>query len=136
MLAGSPGLAGRVHNCHVQGMSDSAVGIPNLVFVGFNRRAAALHRDTGDIVWQCQFPHGTGFVALMLDGENLMASVQGYTYCLDARTGETRWLNKMAGFGFGVACLASLRGTSLGSSLLGQTGDDDDTPATSSGAGY
>jgi outer membrane protein assembly factor BamB len=118
-------------------MSDAAVNIPDLVFVGFNRRAAALHRDSGDIVWQCQFPQGTGFVALMLDGENLMASVQGYTYCLDASTGETKWMNKMTGFGFGVPCLASLRGTSLGASLLGQNGSDDgSTTTTSSGAGY
>jgi hypothetical protein len=46
-------------------------------------------------------------------------------------------MNKMTGFGFGVPCLASLRGTSLGASLLGQNGSDDgSTTTTSSGAGY
>lgn len=93
--------------------------IPDLVYVSFNSRAAALNRATGEIVWQWKASSGSGYVAMMLDGENLMTSVSGYTYCLDARTGEEKWMNKMAGFGLGVPCLTSLRGTALGQSLLG-----------------
>ena len=95
-------------------------GLADLVFVSFNSRAAALHRDTGKIIWDWKSSKGTGFVALLLDGDRLMASVHGYTYCLEAMTGKELWMNPMSGFGMGVPCLTSVRGTSLGSSVLDQ----------------
>lgn len=94
--------------------------LAELVFVAFNSRAAALNRQTGKIVWNWKSSKGSGFVALLLDGDRLMASVGGYTYCLDAQTGDEVWMNPMTGYGIGVPCLASVRGTSLGSSLLAQ----------------
>ena len=111
--------------------SDSSeVVAADLVFVGFNSRAAALHRKTGEIAWQWKSPKGAGFVALMLDGEQLIASVHGYTYCLDATTGTQLWMNPMNGFGYGVPCLTSFRGSSLAASLLAQAQqeDQDDVP--------
>tara|TARA_R110002096_G_scaffold400674_1_gene597317 strand:- start:2704 stop:3069 length:366 start_codon:yes stop_codon:yes gene_type:complete len=102
----------------------SPLGLADLVFVAFNSRAAALNRETGDIVWDWKAGKGSGFVALLLDGDRLMASVSGYTYCLDALTGGELWMNPMTGFGIGVPCLSSVRGTSLGSAVLGQAAAD------------
>jgi outer membrane protein assembly factor BamB len=98
-------------------MSKIAPGLPayeqiaQLVFVGFNSRVVALDRDSGQIVWEWTCPKGRGFVAILLDGDRLIASVQGYTYCLDPLSGEQRWTNPLPGMGLGVPCLASVRGT-------------------------
>ncbi|MEK6676567.1 MAG: PQQ-binding-like beta-propeller repeat protein [Planctomycetota bacterium] len=86
--------------------------IEDLIFVGFNSRVAALDRNTGDIVWSWKAPKGTGFVAVLLDTDRLIASVDGYTYCLDPRTGSTMWENHLKGLGTGVPCLASVAGQS------------------------
>jgi outer membrane protein assembly factor BamB len=81
-----------------------------LVFVGFNSRVAALDRHTGDKVWEWTSTHGSGFAALLLDGDRLIVAVQGYTYCLDPTTGAEMWSNPLKGMGVGVPCLASVRG--------------------------
>jgi hypothetical protein len=39
--------------------------------------------------------------------------VNGYTYCLDPRTGEQRWYNELLGFGTGVRSIATLGKTNL-----------------------
>ncbi len=82
----------------------------DLIFVGFNSRVAALHRDSGELVWQWTSPKGSGYVSLLLDGDRLIVSVIGYTYCLDPATGNQIWFNELPGFGAGVASLASVRG--------------------------
>ena len=84
--------------------------IESCVFVGFNRRIAALDRRSGEIVWQWRAPKGNGYVSLLLDGGLLFAAVRGYIYCLDPRTGEQLWLNPMRGFGHGVTCIATVGG--------------------------
>ena len=83
-----------------------------LIFVGFNSRVVALHRDSGELVWQWKSPKGSGYVTLLLDGDRLIVSVVGYTYCLDPATGNEIWFNELPGFGLGVASLASVRGYS------------------------
>ncbi len=82
----------------------------DFLFVGFNRRVAALHKQTGELVWRWKAPRGTGFVSLLVEGEYVYASVNGYTYCLDGRTGYEVWNNPMTGFGVGVTCLATCSG--------------------------
>lgn len=82
----------------------------DLVFVGFNRRVVALHRDTGELIWTWKSPSGSGFPAVLLDGDRLIVSVNGYTYCLDPITGEQWWQNSLPGLGFGTACVASIYG--------------------------
>lgn len=54
---------------------------------------------------------GTGFVALHLDRDLLIASVYGYTYALDPLSGKTLWSNMLKGFGVGVPCIASVSGS-------------------------
>jgi outer membrane protein assembly factor BamB len=82
----------------------------DLIFQGFNSRVVALHRDSGQLIWQWRFPKGSGYVTLLLDSDRLVVSVMGYTYCLDPATGNELWHNELPGFGTGVASLASVRG--------------------------
>ena len=87
-----------------------ATDVNNLVFVGLNSRVAALNQDTGTLVWQWRAttPRSGGYVSLLLlDDTRLIVSVNGYTYCLDPRTGEQRWYNELKGFGSGVTSIAT-----------------------------
>jgi outer membrane protein assembly factor BamB len=87
--------------------------IRGLVFVGFNSRVVALSQATGEIVWDWMSPKGRSpHVALLLDGVRLIASIQGYTYCLDPLTGEQLWDNPLKGFGVGIPSLVSAAGSS------------------------
>ena len=115
-------------------MSDSTqpIVVADLVFVGFNSRAAALRRETGEILWKWKSPQGSGAVALMLDGDRVIAAVKGYTYCLDAATGRELWRNTMPGFGTGITCMTSFRSSSMASSLLAQLDEEQQRQNSSS----
>ncbi|MEE9294207.1 MAG: PQQ-binding-like beta-propeller repeat protein [Phycisphaerae bacterium] len=84
----------------------------DILFVGFNKRVAALNRETGEILWTWKATSGSGFVSLLLDGDRLFAAVSGYVYCLDPLTGQPLWTNPMKGFGTGTTSLASISGHS------------------------
>jgi outer membrane protein assembly factor BamB len=93
--------------------------IDELVFVGLNGYAVALHRDTGEIVWSNN-EMKSGYVTLLLDGDRLIVSTNGYLYCLDPMTGEVLWHNPMKGYGAGApTSLLSVRGQSS-QTLIGQ----------------
>lgn len=96
----------------------------SLVFVGFNSRVVALDRHTGRLVWDWKSPKGSGFVAVLLDGDRLIVSVQGYTYCLDPKTGIVLWSNPLSGLGVGIPCLTSAHGSTLAWSTLAQIAAD------------
>ena len=84
--------------------------LDRVVFVGFNGRVAALDRPTGATVWEWRSPKPrNGYVSLLLlDERQLIASVNGYTYCLHPRTGQQQWVNELKGFGTGVTSIAGL----------------------------
>ncbi len=89
------------------------ISLMDIVFLGFNSRVVALHRETGDVLWKWKSPKGRGsYVAVMLDGDRVIASVQGYTYCLDPFTGAMLWQNPLKGTGYGIPSIVSLRGNS------------------------
>lgn len=93
--------------------NDAPVNLMDLVFLGFNSHVFALHRETGELVWKWKSPRGRGsYVALLLDGEKLIASVQGYTYGLDAVSGRQLWDNPLKGTGLGTPSMVSMRGNS------------------------
>ena len=95
-------------------MIKSQPNASSLIFVAFNRRVAALHRDTGAVIWSWKSPRGSGFPAMLLEPDRLVVSVNGYVYCLDPQTGRERWSNSMKGHGWGVANLASYNAVSPG----------------------
>ncbi len=86
--------------------------LSDILFTGFNKRVAALHRDTGEILWQWKAPFGMSYVSLLLDGDRLIVSVDGYMYALDPFTGAQLWMNEMKGLGTGVTSLVSVHGSS------------------------
>lgn len=88
----------------------SGLALNDLIFVAFNKHVVALDRESGAFVWQWQPPKGAQMIALLLDGDRLIVSAQGYMYCLDPLYGEELWRNDLAGMGVGVPCLASARG--------------------------
>ena len=90
--------------------NQSPSDLTSLIYVGLNSRVVALARETGELIWKWKCPKGSGFAALLLDGDRLIVSVQGYTYCLDPLTGSQLWYNPLAGMGLGTPCLASARG--------------------------
>lgn len=85
--------------------------IDQLVFVGLRGYVIALHRDTGEIVWDCS-ELNSGPITLLLDGDRLIASTNGYLYCLDPLSGRVLWNNPLKGYGTGIAHLVSMRGQS------------------------
>ncbi|MDZ4403367.1 PQQ-binding-like beta-propeller repeat protein [Prosthecobacter sp.] len=97
--------------------------LSDLLFTGFNKRVAALHRDSGEILWDWTAPSGSSYTTLLLDGDRLIVSVQGYTYALDPLTGAQLWMNEMKGFGFGVASLVSVHGSSSAHLLAAAAAD-------------
>lgn len=105
--------------------------LSDLIFVGFNSRVAALHRRTGRRMWDWRSPKGKGYVTVLLDGDRLIVSVIGYTYCLDALTGRELWSNELEGMGTGVVSLASVRG-GCASVLMQAAADDEETSRRSS----
>ena len=110
------------------------IKIDRLVFVGFNSRIAALDRTSGDIVWSWKSPRGHGFVAMLLDDGLLVASINGYTYGIDASTGEQLWQNEMSGFGFGVPSLATVTGHSAHPPLGQAEADAQSSSSTAAGS--
>lgn len=82
--------------------------ITDLLFVSFNSRVLALDRDTGALIWSWKAPKGrSSYVAILVDDEQLFASIDGYTYCLDPYTGRQLWFNGLKGFGYGLPTLAT-----------------------------
>jgi outer membrane protein assembly factor BamB len=93
--------------------------IDELIFVGLNGYALALHRDTGEIVWSNNNMK-SGYVTLLLDGDRLIVSTNGYIYCLDPFSGEILWNNPLRGYGMGTpTSLVSVRGQSS-QTVIGQ----------------
>jgi outer membrane protein assembly factor BamB len=86
--------------------------IDQLIFVGLNGYALAIHRDTGEIAWSND-QMKSGYVTLLLDGDRLIASTNGYIFCLDPLTGEIQWNNPLKGYGMGApTAMVSVRGQS------------------------
>jgi outer membrane protein assembly factor BamB len=86
----------------------------DLVFVGFNKQVIALDRYNGEKKWEWKSPKGTGYPTMLLDGDRLIVSVQGYTFCLEPTTGAQVWENELKGHGTGIPCVVSVRGSASG----------------------
>jgi outer membrane protein assembly factor BamB len=109
--------------------------INDVVFVGFNKQIIALDRYTGEKIWDWKSPKGTGYPAAILDGDRLVVSVLGYTYCLEPTTGALVWENELKGHGTGIASIVSIRGGSSGGAASQQAADAAAAAAASHGGG-
>tara|TARA_B100001964_G_scaffold201384_1_gene229076 strand:- start:168 stop:524 length:357 start_codon:yes stop_codon:yes gene_type:complete len=89
--------------------------LDDLVFIGFNKQVIALDRYTGKKAWEWKSPEGSGYPAILVDGDRLIVSVHGYTYCLEPTTGSLVWENELKGHGMGIPCVVSVRGSSSSS---------------------
>jgi outer membrane protein assembly factor BamB len=107
--------------------------VNELIFVGLNGYAVALHRDTGEIVWSNN-ELKSGYVTLLLDGDRLVVSTGGYLFCLDPLTGNLLWNNEMTGYGASApTALVSVRGQSQQVTMQAaaqQAAASDDSTAT------
>jgi hypothetical protein len=95
------------------------MSLQDLLFVGFNGRVVALERSCGELVWEWKVLKPTGrMIAILVDGDCVFASSDGYTYCLDALTGQQLWYNPLKGMGTGTPCLATAASCMSASFLL------------------
>ena len=92
-------------------MSAALPQLDSLVFTAFGNRVIAVDRYDGTLRWSWKSDHG-GAPALLLDGDRLMVSYNGYLTCLDPLTGSEVWHNPLTGMGVGISVLASVRGGS------------------------
>ena len=106
--------------------------LEDLVFVGFAKQVVALDRYSGEKKWEWKSPDGSGFPAILVDGDRLIVSVEGYTYCLEPTTGGLVWENKLKGMGTGIPSLASIRGSTSSQSATAKVKADADAAAAAS----
>ena len=105
------------------------MNIDDLIFVGLNGYALALHRDTGEIVWSNN-QMKSGYVTLLLDGDRLIVSTNGYMYCLDPLTGRILWNNPLKGYGSGApTSIISVRGQSS-QTIIAQAAEKSDAESS------
>lgn len=97
-------------------MSKNAeTNLKDLCYVGLNGRVIAMNRYSGDVVWEWQTNKGrSSFVSMMLDGDRLLVSTNGYIFCLDPVYGQEVWSNPLKGFGTGIVSFATTNGSSNG----------------------
>ena len=114
-----------------------AIDLKNIVFVGLNSRVAALNQNTGETLWEWRAPKprtGRYVSLLLLDEARLIASVCGYTYGLDPRTGTQHWFNELKGFGTGVTSIVALNKHNPHDLLVAAASADAATAAASAAA--
>jgi outer membrane protein assembly factor BamB len=78
----------------------------DLVFIGIKGSVVALNRGTGQQVWATHLK-GSDFVNVVVDNGTILASCYGEVFCLDALTGNGLWHNRLKGFGWGLATIAT-----------------------------
>ena len=94
--------------------------IEDAVFMGFAKQVFAIDRYDGTIQWEWKAKRGSGFVSLMLDGDRLIASCHGWTWCLDPLSGAEVWHQPFKGKGTGIPTMVSTRSDSSGGAQAAQ----------------
>jgi outer membrane protein assembly factor BamB len=109
-----------------------------LVYIGIKGKVIALSRATGEMAWSANLDAGflnTGFVHVVVDGNDVFATTQGEVSCLDAATGQIRWQNPLRGYGMGIASIAT-RNVCSPADLAAQIIAQQQTAAATSGAAH
>lgn len=79
---------------------------PRAVYLGVKGSVIALDASSGAQLWATHLK-GSGFVHVVLDGDQLYATTYGEVFCLDPKNGEGRWHNPLKGFGLGLVSIAT-----------------------------
>jgi outer membrane protein assembly factor BamB len=85
----------------------------DVLVVGTRGYLLAYEKSSGKPLWKYQFKksfwaRGSGYVVILVDGNNLFASCYGEIYCFDLLKGSLRWKDDLKGKGFGVVSFAVL----------------------------
>lgn len=91
-------------------MSHPSTAMSELLFVGIQGNVVALRKSDGSLLWSTALRRGSSFVPLLHEGGYVYAVSGGEVSCLDARSGELVWHNKLEGYGMDSACLAGSQG--------------------------
>ncbi len=105
----------------------------DLIFIGIKGSVIALNRATGEQVWATHLK-GSSFVTVVLEDGMVLASCNGEVFCLDPLNGNGRWHNRLAGFGTGLASIASLQNPRPGVDASMAETDRRDQEAAAGGA--
>jgi outer membrane protein assembly factor BamB len=97
--------------------------VDQLIFIGLRGYVLALERDAGTVVW-CNDQLKSGYTTILLDGDRLIVSTNGYIYCLNPLNGEILWSNPLTGYGCGVTHMVSCR-AQVDPTILQQAADAD-----------
>lgn len=89
--------------CVSPGMADAT---PEILYAAMDKNVAAIDAATGAEIWRRKLPKGGGLVNMLIKGDFLYVSSDGYVYCLERFMGEILWRNDMKKLGFGAVMLA------------------------------
>jgi outer membrane protein assembly factor BamB len=81
------------------------MNLSDLAFIGIAGSVVALNKATGKQAWATRLK-GYGFVNILVQDEQLLATVYGEAFCLEPLTGRIIWRNPLKGFGRGLAGIA------------------------------
>ena len=90
-----------------------------VVFVGIGSYVVALDAGSGAEIWKRKLK-SSNLVTLQVDGDTLLAGVNGEAFCLDAKSGEVRWHNKLKGYGMGIVCFGTSTEVSAAAAIAAQ----------------
>ena len=79
---------------------------PDLLFIGIRGAVLALDKQSGARVWETNL-ESSGFVTLLVEGNQVFAGTHGKVFCLNAATGELLWQDGLRGYGYGLLSLAT-----------------------------
>jgi outer membrane protein assembly factor BamB len=107
-----------------------------IIYLGVKGSVVAVNSETGVPVWSTVLK-GAEFVNVVLDGNNLFATMRGEIFCLDPQGGGIRWHNPLKGYGLGLITIAGEgipQGAVLGAEKI-RRDQQQAAAAASSGAG-
>ncbi len=79
---------------------------PGPLYLGVKGSVMALDAATRTQLWVTHLK-SSGFVHIVLEGDNLYAATYGEVFCLDPQTGAKRWHNPLKGYGLGLVSIAT-----------------------------
>ena len=80
--------------------------VPEILYAAMDKNVAAIDAATGAELWRRKLPKGGGLVNMLIKGDFLYVSSDGYVYCMERFMGEILWRNDMKKLGFGAVMLA------------------------------